>query len=543
MSRSHAIRASLAGLLGAALLALASCGDGTETKSASASPGGANEVVLNRGNSAEPKSLDPAVIDLISESQIVGDMLLGLTTEDAGSNPIPGAAQSWETSEDGLTWTFHLRDHTWSDGVPVTAEDFVFAWRRLLDPKTAAPYGYYLYPIKNARDVAAGRQPLTALGITATDEKTLAVTLENPLPFMTEFLTHQTTYPVPRHVIQAKGAEWTRPGNFVSNGPYVPRDWIPDDRVTLIKNPRFYDAANVTIDVVNYFPTPDGDAALRRLRAGELDTQDPIPPLQIDFLRANMADALKITPTLAIVYASINLMHTPLDDVRIREALNLAVERETLVDRILKLGDLPAYNMVPPGTANSPGGAAMRFKTMPFDARLARAQELMRAAGYAAERPLHITLATTTNAVTRQTIAPLQEMWRKIYVDLEVIQSDTQVNYQKLEDGDFDVGTALWIADYNDPSNFLDVLRTGGGNNYGRYSNKNYDALLDKAAAERDLEKRGHMLAQAEQMMLDDYPAVFIRFQAQPVIVQPYVKGWVPNSKQINRTRWLTVEK
>jgi oligopeptide transport system substrate-binding protein len=543
MSRSHAIRASLAGLLGAALLALASCGDGTETKSASTSPGDANEVVLNRGNSAEPKSLDPAVIDLISEAQIVGDMLLGLTTEDANSNPIPGAAQSWETSEDGLTWTFHLRDHTWSDGVTVTAEDFVFAWRRLLDPKTAAPYGYYLYPIKNARDVAAGRQPLTALGITATDDKTLVVTLENPLPFMTEFLTHQTTYPVPRHVMQAKGAEWTRPGNFVSNGPYVLRDWIPDDRVTLSKNPRFYDAANVTIDVVNYFPTPDGDAALRRLRAGELDTQDPIPPLQIDFLRANMADALKITPTLAIVYASINLMHKPLDDVRIREALNLAVERETLVDRILKLGDLPAYNMVPPGTANSPGGAAMRFKTMPFDARLARAQELMRAAGYTIERPLHITLATTTNAVTRQTIAPLQEMWRKIYVDLEVIQSDTQVNYQKLEDGDFDVGTALWIADYNDPSNFLDVLRTGGGNNYGRYSNKNYDALLDKAAAERDLEKRGQMLAQAEQMMLDDYPAVFVRFQAQPAIVQPYVKGWVPNSKQINRTRWLTVEK
>ena len=543
MSRNHAMRATLAGLVGAALLALGSCGDGTETKSASTSPGGANEVVLNRGNSAEPKSLDPAVIDLISESQIVGDMLLGLTTEDASSNPIPGAAQSWETSEDGLTWTFHLRDHKWSDGVPVTAEDFVFAWQRLLDPKTAAPYAYYLYPIKNARDVAAGRQPLTALGIAATDEKTLVVTLENPLPFMTEFLTHQTAYPVPRHAIRAKGAEWTRPGNFVSNGPYVLRDWIPDDHVTLVKNQRFYDAANVTIDVVNYFPTPDGDAALRRLRAGELDTQDPIPPLQIDFLRANMANALKITPTLTIVYASINLARKPLDDVRIREALNLAVERETLVDRILKLGDLPAYNMVPPGTANYPAGVAMRFKTMAFETRVARAQELMRAAGYTAERPLHITLATTTNAVTRQTIAPLQEMWRKIHVDLEVIQSDTQVNYQKLEDGDFDVGTALWIADYNDPSNFLDVLRTGGGNNYGHYSNKNYDTLLDKAAAERDLEKRGQMLAQAEQMMLDDYPAVFIRFQAQPAIVQPYVRGWVPSSKQINRTRWLTMEK
>ena len=185
----------------------------------------------------------------------------------------------------------------------------------------------------------------------------------------------------------------------------------------------------------------------------------------------------------------------------------------------------------------------MRFKTMPFEQRLARAQELMREAGYTPERPLKIGWATTTNAVTRQTIAPLQEMWRKIYVDVEIIQSDTQINYQKLEDGDFEIGTAGWIADYNDASNFLDVLRTGGGNNYGRYSNPKFDALLDQAASERDLAKRGQILAQAEQMMLDEYPLVFVRFQTQPAIVQPYVKGWIPSGKQINRTRWLTVQK
>jgi oligopeptide transport system substrate-binding protein len=530
-------------LLAVVLAALAACGDGTQSRPASGPQSAAGEIVLNRGNGAEPKSLDPAVIDGIWEGQIAGDMLLGLTTEDASSHPIPGAAESWETSDDGLTWTFHLRDHTWSDGVPVTAEDFVFAWRRILDPNSAAPYAYYLYPIRNARDVNTGKQPETALGVEARDAKTLVVRLDHPLPFMIEFLTHQSMYPVPRHAVEAKGAEWSRPGNFVSNGAYVLTKWVPNDRVTLVKNPRFYDAANVKIDVVNYYPTPDGDAALRRLRAGELDTQDPIPPLQIDFLRANMPDALKITPTLTIAYASINLTHKPLDDVRIREALNLAVERETLVERILKLGDLPAYNLVPPGTANYPGGVAMRFKNMPFEQRLARAQQLMRAAGYSPERPLRISLSTTTNVVTRQTIAPLQEMWRKIYVDLEVIQSDAQVNYQKLEDGDFDLGIAGWIADYNDPSNFLDVLRTGGGNNYSRYSNPRFDALLDDAAAERDLLKRGEMLAQAEQMMLDEYPMVFIRFMTQPAIAQPYVKGWIPSSKQLNRTRWLSIER
>ena len=542
MIHSGVVRVLWAGLCGAVLIALSACGEGTQTKSAS-STGTSNEIVLNSGNGAEPESLDPALIDGIWEAQISGDMLLGLTTEDAESKPMAGAAKSWETSEDALTWTFHLRDHTWSDGVPVTAEDFVFAWRRVLDPKTAASYAYYLYPIKNARDVNTGKQPLAALGITAKDAKTLVVTLEHPLPFMTEFLTHQSTFPVPRHVVEAKGEAWARPGNFVSNGPYVLHAWTPNDRVTLVKNPRFYDAANVQIDVVNYFPTPDGDAALRRLRAGELDTQDPIPPSQIDFLRANMPDALKIAPTLTISYLSINLTRKPLDDARIREALNLAIERETLVDRIIKLGDLPAYNLVPSSTASYPGGVEMRFKGMPFEQRLARAQELMRAAGYAPERPLRIRWATTTNAVTRQTVAPLQEMWRKIYVDVEIVQSDTQINYQKLEDGDFDIGTAGWIADYNDASNFLDVLRTGGGNNYGRYSNSKFDALLDQATTERDVAKRGQMLAQAEQMMLDEYPLVFVRFQTQPAIVQPYVKGWIPSGKQINRARWLTVQK
>src|SRR5262245_45234325 len=292
MVSNSVARGLWAGLCGALLIALSACGDGTQTKSASSSAGIANEIVLNRGNGPEPKSLDPGLTDGIWEAQILGDMLLGLTTEDAESRPIAGAAESWESSEDGLTWTFHLRDHTWSDGIPVTAEDFVFAWRRVLDPKTAAPYAYYLYPIKNARDVSSGKQPAAALGVEAKDGKTLVVTLDHPLPFMAEYLTHQSMFPVPRHIIEAKGAAWARPGNFVSNGPYVLESWTPNDRVTLRKNPRFYDAANVQIEVVNYFPTPDGDSALRRLRAGELDTQDPIPPAQIDFLRANMADAL-----------------------------------------------------------------------------------------------------------------------------------------------------------------------------------------------------------------------------------------------------------
>src|SRR6185312_12273510 len=304
--------------------------------------------------------------------------------------------------------------------------------------------------------------------------------------------------------------------------------------------PKFYDAPNVKIDVVNYYPMPDGDAALKRFRAGELDTQDPVPPSQIDWLRANLPGTLQIVPALETFYLSINFSRKPLDDVRVREALNLAVDRESLVDKIVRLGERPAYGMVPPGTANDPGGAAMRFKPMGFHERLARAQSLMHAAGYGPQNPLHLRFATTTNAVTRRINAPIQEMLRKIYVDLEIVQSDSQINLQKLRDGDFDLGVAGWSADYNDATNFLDVLRSGGGKNYGHYSNKDYDALLDKAASERDLVWRGQMLVTAEQMMLDDYPLIFVRFATTHAIVRPYVKGWIANAKEINHTRWLT---
>lgn len=420
-----------------ALLLLAACGDsGQPTQALAPAP----SDVLHRGNGAEPKSLDPAYFDEIWEFQIAGDMLMGLTTEDAAGKPIPGAAESWETSPDGLIWTFHLRDHSWSDGVKVTAEDFVFAWRRVLDPKTPAPYASYLFPILNARESNSGKTPTSALGVAAQDENTLVVTLVNPVPYLAEYITHHTLYPVPRHVVAAKGELWTKPGTYVGNGPYLLKDWVPNDHVTLGKNPSFYDAANVKIGTVEYYPTQDADAALKRLRAGELDTQDPIPPSQIDWLRENMAQALKIEPSLTISYVSINMTKKPFHDIRIREALNLSYDREIIADKIVRLGELPAYGMVPPGAANYPGGSAFRFKNMTPEARLARAQSLMRAAGYGPARMLHAKFSTTTSAITRQTLAPVQEMWKKIYVDIEFVQSDTPNSLSEARAGRFRIG-------------------------------------------------------------------------------------------------------
>ncbi|HWY65186.1 MAG TPA: ABC transporter substrate-binding protein, partial [Rhizomicrobium sp.] len=226
------------------------------------------ETVLNRGNGAEPDSLDPAFAGTSMETNILGDMMVGLTTLDPAARPIPGIAEHWETSADGLSWTFHLRKARWSDGKPVTAENFVFAWRRLVDPKTAARNADLLWVVQNARAITAGSKPVTALGVTAPNPSLLKVQLQYPAPYLPELLTLPAALPLPLNPS-------FKPGAAVSDGPYLLKAWQPNDHVTLARNPAFYDAAAVKIDTVNYFPTADSQAALKRLRAGELDMQTP----------------------------------------------------------------------------------------------------------------------------------------------------------------------------------------------------------------------------------------------------------------------------
>src|SRR5215471_3731132 len=240
MANILGFRAFWLGLCGAALIALSACGDGNNTKTAqsgASNSGTAGEVVLRRGNAAEPSSLDPHFATGTWEDNVISDLLIGLTTDDASGRPIPGAAESWETSTDGLTWTFHLRNHQWSNGKPVTAGDFVYAWQRILDPKTAASYASILYVFKNAQAIASGKMKPEELGAHAIDDKTLELKLENPAPYLPELLMHMTAYPLDKEVVESKGREWTRPGTYVGNGPYTLSEWIPNDHITLIKNP------------------------------------------------------------------------------------------------------------------------------------------------------------------------------------------------------------------------------------------------------------------------------------------------------------------
>jgi oligopeptide transport system substrate-binding protein len=501
------------------------------------------EIVLNRGNGAEPDSLDPHFAGGTGEENIIGDLLMGLTTLDAAARPIPGAAERWEVSTDGLTWTFHLRDHTWSDGAKVTAGDFVFGWQRLVDPKTASRYAYNLWVVKNARAVSEEKLPPAVLGAVAKDARTLVVTLEHPAPYLPELLAGLQAMPLPRHVVAAKGGAWARPGAYVSNGPYVLKDWRPNDHVTLAKNPRFYDAAHVRIDRVTYYPTTDTNAALKRYRAGEIDTQTPAPLAQIAWLRANLKNELHITPSLALSYIAFNLDDPPLKDARVRRALNLVYNREAIVEKVLKQGEAPAWSYVPPGTANYPGGIAPDFRRLPYAARVAQAQRLMREAGYGPFNRLALSFATTTNPESRRLAVIFQAMVKPIHVDLAIRSSDFQIHQRNLRQRQFQLGAASWYADFNDASNFLDLLRSDAGNNYAGYRNPKFDALLDAAQNQPDLERRGALLQTAETVAMADYPWLVTRFAVQSDLVKPYVRGWTPNLRDFHRSRWLWIGK
>jgi oligopeptide transport system substrate-binding protein len=347
---------------------------------------------------------------------------------------------------------------------------------------------------------------------------------------------------VPRYVIEAKGAAWTQPGNYVSNGPYVLAERVPNDHVTLTKNPRFFDVDNVHIDRVLFYPTEDASGALKRFRARELDTQNPFPADQIDWLRANMPAALRQTPTLAIDYVVFNERHKPFDDVRVREALDLSFDRDVLTNKIYRLGEEPAYSIIPRGIANYPGGAGLSFRDSPYAERVTRAQALMRQAGYGPDRLLHTSYAISADSDARRAAVAIQAMWRAIYVDVQIVQSETQVNYTKLREGDFDIGAGAWAADFNDASNFLMILTSGNPQNYGGYSNPAFDALYEKAEQEHDVESRGQILLQAEKIALNDHAWITRNFRANRTIVQPYVKGWVANARDVNRTRWLSID-
>jgi oligopeptide transport system substrate-binding protein len=503
------------------------------------------ETVLRIANAGEPKSLDPHKVSGTWENRVVGDMFLGLTTEAADGSTIPGAAESWEVSDDGLVYTFKLRPHTWSDGVPVTSEDFVYSLHRILDPALAAEYASLLYPIKNAEALNSGKMTgMDNLGVRAIDPSTLEITLANPTPYFLAQLSHYTAYPVPKHLIEAKGNDWVKPGTLVGNGPYIVTEWTPNSRIVEVKNDRYYDADSLKVDKVIFVPGEERNAATKQFRAGEIDAQYDFASEQVGFLKENLPKETRIAPYLGIYYYPLNEQRKPFDDARVREALTISIDRSAITDKVLKTGEIPAYSFVPPGTGDYGEPSYVSWKDEPYADRVARARKLLAEAGYGPDKPLTLQLRYNTSETHKKVAIAVAAMWKQLGITTNLLNADVAVHYDALKQGDFDVARAAWIADYPDPQNFLYLLQTSTGpNNYGRYSNPQFDQLMDEAGKERDQAKRMDLMHQAEAIALGESATIPIFYSVSKNLVATYVKGWVDNTKDIHRIRYLSIDK
>ncbi|MGJ3230384.1 MAG: peptide ABC transporter substrate-binding protein [Oceanicaulis sp.] len=529
-------RFALALAAGASAFTLAACGGGGGDSADS------DIVVLHRGNGAEPLSLDPHKASGTWENNIIGDMFIGLFTEDVEGEPIPGMAESWEVSDDGLTWTFTLREAQWSDGEPVTAADFEFAFQRILDPATLANYASLLYPIANARAVNTGELAPEEVGVRAIDERTLEIELEFPAPYLPGLLTHYTTFPVPMHVVEEHGDAWIQPQNIEVNGPYKLVNWRANDFVLSERNPLFWDNANVCVDEVFYYPTVDNPAAERRVRNGELDLNVDFAGQNLEFLQREIPDYVRIHPYLGIVYFSFNTTEPPFDDPRVRNALGMAIDRTFIAEEILQAGQIPAYSFVPPGVNDYPDTARIEWFETPVEERREMARQLLEEAGYGPDNPLRFEYAHRTTGDNPRIAPVVQQDWELIadWVDAEIVGIETQIHYSNLRAGDYELGDGGWIGDYNDAYNFLFLAETGSiPMNYSRWSNEAYDQLVDQANRTLDAEERGRMLAEAEQMMLDEMPYIPIVYYVNKALVNPNVTGWEDNLVHIHRTRYI----
>ncbi|WP_397403544.1 peptide ABC transporter substrate-binding protein [Phenylobacterium sp.] len=503
----------------------------------------AGKVCLRAGNGVEVLSLDPHKVSGVGDHRVLLDSMVGLTMADASDKVAPGAAERWETSADGLTWTFYLRDAVWSDGVPVTADDFVFSLRRILNPATAAEYASLLYPILGAQAVNEGRAALETLGVRAVTPRILEIRLEHPAPYLLQLAKHQTMYPVPKHVVEKHGNAWSRPEHYVSNGPYTIVSWKLGDRIKAVKNPRYWDAAKVCVDQISYYPTTDNITAERQVRNGELDMNADIQSNRIALLREQMPGYVRTHTYLGVSYLTYNNSVVALRDVRVRRALAMAIDREFITKKLMRGGQQPAYTFVPPGVANYQAVRPPEWAAWPFEKRQAEARRLLAEAGYGPGRPLKIEIKHRNSADPSLIMPAIQADWKSIGVEARLAQNEPQIAYAAYRARDFEVGDAAWVADYNDPMTFLYLMNsTTGAQNYGDYKNPAFDALLKKADNEPDAAVRAGYLAKAERIMLDDATIAPVFFYVNKNLVSPRVTGWVANLGDIHPTQFLCVK-
>lgn len=479
------------------------------------------QSILRISQRNEPGTLDPAAANLPDELFIIRALSEGLVTPHPdGGEPLPAAAERWDVSADGLTWTFHLRrNSTWSNGEPVTARDFIASYERVLTPATAAPKASLLFSVRGAEAFYRGElADFAQVGFAAPDSHTLRITLTRPTPQLLAYVASGPWIPVNPRVVQKLGRDWIRPGNFVGNGPFVLREWQPNQRIVVERRADYWDAGRIHLDAIHFLAFDNGDAEERAFRAGQIDVTMSVPTAKIAGYAAQNPSPLRQIPLHETRYLSFNTQRSPLGDIRVRRALSLALDRNAIATRVKQGGQVPAYHFVPDGL-----GGFQPAESITEDAAAARA--LLSEAGFpsgAGFPSLEMTGWSETPV-----LEAIQAMWKQqLGITVRIGVRDAKVHIASLESADYDIAFMTAIPDVADPANLLADLRSTSSANYPHWQNPEYDGLLESADEAQSNQARLSALAAADALITAKSPVAPLYFNTKNILVSPRVLGW-----------------
>ncbi|MBC3219135.1 ABC transporter substrate-binding protein [Serratia fonticola] len=490
-------------------------------------------MVINNGS--EVASLDPHKVEGTPESNIILNLLEGLVSTDANGHLAPAVAENWENT-DYQTWTFHLRPGAvWSDGSPVTAQDFVYSWQRLADPKTGSPYASYLQyaRIEHIDAILAGKKPPESLGVSAIDEKTLKVTLSEPVPYFVSMLSHTSMKPVKQSVVEKFGDKWTLPQNYVGNGAYRLSEWVVNERIVLERSPNYWNNSKTVIEQATFLPLSSEVSDINRYRSGEIDiTNSAIPPNLYAKMKREIPEQLHVNPYLCTFYYEINNQRAPFTDERVRAAVKLTLDRDIIANKIMGQGQIPAYSFTPTFTE---GGnfSQPEWAGWTQEKRNEEAKKLLAQAGFNAEKPLKFTLLYNTSDQNKQQAIAAASMWKKnLGAQVTLQNQEWKTSLQSRHEGQFDVARATWCGDYNEPSAFLNMLLSNSSNNTFFYKSPAFDALMASTLQAPDAAARGTIYQQAETLLDKDSALVPVYYRVSARLVKPTVGGFTGKDPQ-----------
>lgn len=500
-----------------------------------------DQDTIRRAIMGSPISINPQAAFDDAGKAIIYDLYEGLVSFAPDGRVIPGVATHWDVSADGLVYTFHLDPAAqWSNADRVTAHDFVASWRNLLDPDTAAPFASLAYAIKNARPVLQGAAPPEALGVTASSDTVLVVELEKPIGFFTQVISHYAFMPLHSSAISRPENEWITPGELVSNGAYVLTDWRRGQFISLTPNPHFRLADETRTGRIDHVVSNDISMEVLRYRAGEIDATQDVPSTQTAWLERRTPDELTLSPRLGVYYLAINLDRPEFADRGVREALNMALERDVLTARITRGGEEPLYGLVPPSLWSDP---ATQYRPDWADqdrpTRIAAARALMEAAGYTDDNPLRVEIVFSDSDLAKRLFVATAAMWKDIHVDTRLLNVEPRATFPIRRERRFSLFRTGWVADYAHAYNFLEIYRSDAGDlNFPNYQNPQVDALLDAALRATPGESDA-LMREAEALAMADAPVIPLFVYANRTLVKPDITGWIHNPITVNLSRYL----